>query len=331
MWAWVISLRIETTGSHPSLAKNYNPNMIPTNIITGFLGVGKTTAVLDLLKRKRADESWAVLVNEYGTVSLDEAFIESETVETGVSVRSVAGGCFCCTTAPMLPVALHFLLQEKNPDRLLIETSGLGHPARLLDTLREDYADRLEVRATLGLVTPADFRAPGMIDSNPVFRDQITMSDVLILNKADRADARTIADFQKWANELDPPKVLVVSTSQGQLDPAWLDLTDPTPRGKMLVHHATDISSRGWVFPPDIVFDRTKLAEFLAAGEVLRLKGIFHTTAGWLAFNRRDNEMTVTSTAYRRDSRIEVFGVSDWTAWEPGLLGCRALVSTSPR
>jgi G3E family GTPase len=293
--------------------------MIPTNIITGFLGVGKTTAVLDLLKRRRADQSWAVLVNEYGTVSLDEAFIESETIETGVSVRSVAGGCFCCTTAPMLPVALHFLLQEKKPDRLLIETSGLGHPARLMDTLREHYAERLDVRATIGLVTPADFRASGMIDSNPVFRDQISMSDVLVLNKADRADAQTIADFQTWANELDPPKVLVAATSHGQLDPAWLELTDPTPRGKMLNHTASDISSKGWVFGPEVVFERTRLEQFLRSGSILRLKGIFHTTVGWLAFNRRDNDMTVSSTAYRRDSRVEVFGAPDWTAYEVGL------------
>ena len=71
------------------------PQPIPTHLITGFLGVGKTTAVLDLLKRKPASEKWAVLVNEYGQVSIDEAFIEGEAVAEGVAVRSVAGGCFC--------------------------------------------------------------------------------------------------------------------------------------------------------------------------------------------------------------------------------------------
>ncbi len=196
---------------------------IPANLITGFLGVGKTTAVLDLLKRKDPREKWAVLVNEYGTVSIDDAFIEGEAVD-GVSVRSVAGGCFCCTTAPMLPVALHFLLQEMRPDRLLIETSGLGHPAALVDNLRTNYADRIELRATLGIVTPSDFAAPGMIDSNPVFRDQVQLSDVLVLNKLDTATPQLVADFQRWANELFPPKLLVVATEQGRLEAGWLDV-----------------------------------------------------------------------------------------------------------
>lgn len=204
---------------------------IPANLITGFLGVGKTTAVIDLLRRKDPRQKWAVLVNEYGTVSVDDAFIEGEAAE-GVSVRSVAGGCFCCTTAPMLPVALHFLLQEMRPDRLLIETSGLGHPAALVDTLRKSYADRIELRASIGIVTPADFAAPGMIDSNPVFRDQVQLSDVLVLNKMDTATPELIADFQRWANGLFPPKLLIAATSQGRLEEGWLDVVPLSPGGE---------------------------------------------------------------------------------------------------
>jgi len=241
-----------------------------------------------------------------------------------VSVRSVAGGCLCCTTAPMLGVALHFLLSEQRPHRLIIETSGLGHPAKLLDTLREDYADRIEVRATLGFITPADFRAPGMIDSNPVFRDQITMSDVLILNKADTADERTLADFREWANALDPPKVLIAATRHGVIDPAWLDLTDPTPRGAMLSHRPTVQNARGWVYPPEVVFDAKALSAHLEAHPaIVRLKGIFHTTAGWRTYNRRDAAMSTAGTAYRRDSRVEVIGEVDWPAWERELLAAR--------
>jgi G3E family GTPase len=216
------------------LREGYTPTMppIPANLFLGFLGVGKTTAVIDLLKRKDPREKWAVLVNEYGTVSVDDAFIEGEAAE-GVSVRSVAGGCFCCTTAPMLPVALHFLLQEMRPDRLLIETSGLGHPAALVDTLREKYSDRIELRATVGFVTPSDFAAPGMIDSNPVFRDQVQLADVLVLNKLDTATPQLVSDFQTWANGFFPPKLLVAATEQGRVEPAWLDLLVPlSPRGE---------------------------------------------------------------------------------------------------
>src|SRR4051794_17304815 len=147
---------------------------VPVNLFTGFLGVGKTTAVIDLLGRKPAGERWAVLVNEYGEVGIDAALIEGSGPE-GVTVREVGGGCVCCATAPYLPVALHFLLLDAKPDRLLIETTGLGHPAKLLDTLRANYRDRLDVRATLGLVDPADFARPEM-RANPIFREQVELA-----------------------------------------------------------------------------------------------------------------------------------------------------------
>ena len=322
------------------------PDAIPTHLILGFLGVGKTTAVLDLLKRKPADEKWAVLVNEYGQVSIDEAFIEGEAVAEGVAVRSVAGGCFCCTTSPQLPVALHFLLQEAKPDRLLIETSGLGHPAQLLDNLRANYADRLIVKATLGIVSPIDFACPGMLD-NPVFRDQIQMADVLILNKADRATPEVIAEFQRWAIDLFPPKLLVAATTQGQLDPAWLELDGDSERvplfpdlhgggppeemhvlGKPLPGKPLRYASPGacgWVFSPRDVFDEEALLAFLGGDPAItRLKGVFRVEDAWLAIDRSGGALAVKPSAYRRDSRVEAFaGVGmDWNRFERGLLGC---------
>jgi G3E family GTPase len=296
---------------------------IPTNLITGFLGVGKTTAVLDLLKLKNPAGKWAVLVNEYGSVSIDEAFIEGETSPEGVSVRSVAGGCFCCTTAPMLPVALHFLLQDHSIQRLIIETSGMGHPARLVDTIRRNYAGRLDLRATLGIVTPSDFTAPGMVDSNPVFRDQITMSDVLVLNKSDTAAPGVIERFQAWANELFPPKLLIAATTQGRLDPAWLDLSSSDERRVFGDHNAGAVNAKGWTFPPEVVFDEDRLLALLGGSPgVTRLKGIFRTEEEWIAVNRAGGSLTTKPTAYRRDSRIEVFGDLDWKEFETSLLEC---------
>ncbi len=322
---------------------------IPTHLITGFLGVGKTTAILDLLKRKPASEKWAVLVNEYGQVSIDEAFIEGETVAEGVAVRSVAGGCFCCTTSPQLPVALHFLLQETKPDRLLIETSGLGHPAALLDTIRKNYSDRLELKATLGIVTPIDFACPGMLD-NPVFRDQIQMSDLLILNKADRATPELLAEFQAWAENLFPPKLLIAATTHGQLDPAWLELDGDSERVPFFPDaHAANPAEElqtlgrprpgrpiryespgacGWIFSPNDIFDEDKLLALLGANpEISRLKGVFRVEETWLAINRSGTALGVKPAAYRRDSRVEIFGQQHWGEFEAALLG--SMVSAS--
>jgi len=69
---------------------------IPTNLISGFLGAGKTTAILHLLRQKPADERWAVLVNEFGEIGVDGALLGNP---DEVFIREVAGGCICCALA----------------------------------------------------------------------------------------------------------------------------------------------------------------------------------------------------------------------------------------
>lgn len=72
---------------------------VPTNIITGFLGVGKTTAILHLLKSKPANERWAILVNEFGEIGIDGELIAGEQKsQTDVYIREVPGGCMCCVS-----------------------------------------------------------------------------------------------------------------------------------------------------------------------------------------------------------------------------------------
>jgi len=95
---------------------------IPTNLIMGFLGVGKTTAILDLLKQKPQNENWAILVNEFGKVGIDGSIFSL----AGATVKEVSGGCLCCATALPFQISINRLLKEVKPDRLLIEPTGLG-------------------------------------------------------------------------------------------------------------------------------------------------------------------------------------------------------------
>ncbi|QEL20386.1 CobW family GTP-binding protein [Limnoglobus roseus] len=317
---------------------------IPTNVVTGFLGVGKTTAILDLLARKADGERWAVLVNEYGEVSIDHALLEGGGGD-GVTVREVAGGCVCCATAPYLQVALHLLLTEAKPHRLIVETTGLGHPGALLEKLRAGYSDRLNVRATVTVVSPDDFTTPGMLE-NPVFREQVELADVLVLNKLDRADENVVATFQQWANGLEPPKQLIAATQSGRLEREWLDLGGSPPSLRMVevpsevvaisttqvaepsrplrFESAGSPPACGWVFSPDDVFDEYRLLRFLGQlSGTTRLKGVFRTEGEWVAINRVGTSMTVTPTNYRRDSRVEVFADgAEWERIERGLLDC---------
>ena len=107
---------------------------VPTNIITCFLGVGKTSAITNLLSQKPDNETWAVLVNEFGAIGIDGShFFGLINSNSGVFIQEVPGGCMCCASNVPMKVALNKLLKEANPDRLLIEPTGLGHPKEVID------------------------------------------------------------------------------------------------------------------------------------------------------------------------------------------------------
>ena len=127
---------------------------IPTNIITGFLSVGKTSTILHLLKSKPNNERWAVLVNEFGEIGIDGALVQGQqTEEQGVVIREVPGGCICCAAGLPMQIALNQLLAKAKPDRLLIEPTGLGHPKEVLQVLSaEYYQEVLSLQKTLTLV-----------------------------------------------------------------------------------------------------------------------------------------------------------------------------------
>ena len=113
---------------------------VPTNIITGFLGAGKTTTILNLLKYKPANERWAILVNEFGEIGVDGSLVQGNAgTDTNIHIREVPGGCMCCAAGLPMQIALSQLLRRARPHRLLIEPTGLGHPLEVLRTLSSDH------------------------------------------------------------------------------------------------------------------------------------------------------------------------------------------------
>ncbi len=328
---------------------------VPTNLITGFLGVGKTTTILNLLSQRPADERWAILVNEFGEVGIDGAILGGSGSD-GVVVSEIAGGCFCCSSSEPLDFSLIELLHQTKPQRVLIEPTGLGHPAAVLDTLRGPwFRELIDLRATICVADPADFATP-RIASSPVFQDQLHMSDIVLVNKTDRAPSEQTAAFLTHLRELFPPKLQVICTTHGHCEAALLDADisaarvplfpnahppqpassspeQPAPVAMLLPGKPIrkespqhDRAACGWIFSPFDRFSRLALMEALGGSlEVHRLKGVFNVGAEWLLFNRVGGDLTCESIPYCRDSRIEVIldqPCYDWTEFERVLLAC---------
>ncbi len=313
---------------------------IPTNIITGFLGVGKTTAIRHLLQTKPEGEKWAVLVNEFGKVGIDGALLNAD----GIAVKEVPGGCMCCAVGVPSRVALNHLIREQNPDRLLIEPTGLAHPKQVLEQFSgKAYKGVLDIRAVVCLVDPWCTSDPQFM-SLPAFRDQVTMADVLVATKADVAEAEHLQQFWAFAGQLSPPKAKIAEVALGKVDWQWLDIprgsagkapavvehhhhekdvTIETSRasfdseGVMRVENAAEFGfSCGWRFSGDWCFDAGKLRALFDALAVPRVKGVFHTREGWLIVNKMRETVSWEWIDNAEESRVEIIHLEavDWLA-----------------
>lgn len=298
----------------------------PVNLITGFLGVGKTTAILDLLARRPPGARWAVLVNEFGQVGIDGATF----TQAGVVVREVPGGCICCSAQLPLRVNLTRLLREVKPARLLIEPTGIGHPAGVIDVLRsEGLASAVELRNVICLVDPRQL-GDARYASLETYRDQLSLADILVANKTDLATPEQLHAFNTFAVSSYPPKRLVAAVSHGRLDLAWLDIASPGEMPPGHVHDTQQFAAQGWTFAPGQVFDAAKLealfASWAADKRIERAKGVFRIGRDWRLVNLTGGRVESQVIAYRRDSRVDVIARAedglDWREIGSGLSAC---------
>ncbi|WP_237228621.1 CobW family GTP-binding protein [Rubinisphaera sp. JC750] len=194
---------------------------IPTNVIVGFLGSGKTTAIARLCEQRPAGENWSVLINEFGVVSIDHALVDSG--EEEIAVEELGGGCACCTLSLVFQPLLRQFIERTNPARLIIEPSGVSHPANVVDILRSpEFADLIDLRNIICLVDPKDAEDHRWRQS-AVFQDQLQLADIVVLNWTDNRDRDLIDRCRTWVESFRPPKQLILETSFGEIDSALLD------------------------------------------------------------------------------------------------------------
>jgi G3E family GTPase len=308
---------------------------VPTNIITGFLGVGKTSAILHLLKSKPRDERWAVLVNEFGEIGVDGGLFEGQySKEEGVFIREVPGGCMCCAAGLPMRVALNQLLGQSRPDRLLIEPTGLGHPKEVLQVLSaQHYQEVLSLQKTLTLVDARKL-SDQRYTSHDTFNQQITIADTVVGNKLDLIQDEDRARLIAYVKHQGQRHAQVTFTQHGEIPLSALQgSTTSYPLPLHHHHHKTDVnslasqalipacgfimaknegggfSSVGWRFSPDKIFNRQKLFSLLTGLRAERMKGVFITNEGLFGYNLTSDALTETVLDACMESRIEMITV----------------------
>ncbi|UYG05806.1 CobW family GTP-binding protein [Halomonas sp. LR3S48] len=317
---------------------------ISVHLFSGFLGSGKTTLIRRLIEQKPEEERWVVLVNEFGQVGIDQAMFEAR---DDVIVKGLPGGCLCCQLAFVLQATLVNLLHRHRPDRLIIEPSGLGHPAGLLDVLRgEAFADILQLRDIVVLLDPSRLDDPRARE-HETFNDQLAMADAVALTMSDRATPEQLVAARHHAEALWPPKKWVAEVSHGDLPLSLLlesgrhraetarrvsgghdslrdaarqvvvldgfDEAVPQPgKPQQESGMALGYRTQSWRWSAEDVFDLDCLTRVLdRLPPKLRVKGVLHTDAGWKLYNRGDGAASVSTSAWRKDSRLELIAEAE--------------------
>ena len=191
--------------------------MVKVNIISGFLGAGKTTLIKKLLTGSVAKEKIILLENEYGEVGVDGSFMK----DSGIIVDELNSGCICCTLVGDFQKAVDDLIAKYHPDRLLIEPSGVGKLSEILAAV-ERAKERHSDLVVTGCATVVDAGKCRMYMKNfgEFFLDQIKTSATVIFSRTQLLSAERIEKSRALVEE-QHPGVRIVTTP-------WDDLSADT-------------------------------------------------------------------------------------------------------
>jgi len=153
---------------------------IPVHIISGFLGAGKTTAIIRILSRKPAGENWAIIINEFGKISIDGQTLQSESAEG--SVFEITGGCICCSAKGYFQENLEKITLQNRFHRIIIEPSGLGGIDHITELVRKHPA--LQLMPVVCIVDIAMTRHP-RLKMLPIYKAQVQQADLILFSKTE--------------------------------------------------------------------------------------------------------------------------------------------------
>ncbi len=252
---------------------------IPALVVSGFLGAGKTTLVQHLLKdAQRQGLRLAIVSNEFGALGIDQALLGNQGSNSYVELE---GGCVCCKLSDELVKTLQQLWEEVQPDRIVVETSGVALPFEtLINFWREPVTEWVGDSITV-VVVNAEQVAEGR-DLSGTFEQQVSSADLLIVNKIDLIEADQLDLIEKQLEHMAPGTPLIRATN-ANVESKVLFTPDPETQAKhqrdqQVSHTHEAFESEEIQIAPGI--DPETLIKQVQSHQALRAKGFVQTSQG---------------------------------------------------
>ncbi len=208
---------------------------VPVTVLTGFLGVGKTT-LLNRILAARTGERIAVVVNDFSAVNIDASLVRHATDR----LVELSNGCICCTLRDDLVQELHGLTDAGDLDQIVVESTGIGEPLPIAYAFQdESLGGRVHLANLVTVVDAGSFWAdygredeiedsegnPVLAPLAPLLVEQVEGVNVILLNKTDLADEAALGELEGYLRNLNP-EAEIRRTVRGDIDVAWLLGTD---------------------------------------------------------------------------------------------------------
>lgn len=171
--------------------------MIKVNLVSGFLGAGKTTLIKKILENVK-EEKVIIIENEFGEVAIDGDLIKKD----GFDVFELRSGCICCMMKQDFENSLQKVIEEYKPDRIIIEPTGISSLSQLLDILKKDnFKDKININSVITVVDGISY-----LEEKDAFgefyTDQIKNAEILIISKTQMIDNNTLNKVKESLREV---------------------------------------------------------------------------------------------------------------------------------
>lgn len=273
-------------------------NRIPTTVVTGFLGAGKTTIILHLVEHLQTKgqptakagspvgRKVIYIKNEIGDEDLDTKLVRGQNIVS----RELLNGCICCTLVGPFISAINEVIESYQPERIIIESAGTADPAALALTVANH--PRLLRDGVIAIIDVVNF--DGYKDISEVARRQAKLTDLIVFNKVELVDddrKRAVVGYVRELNEYSP----IVEAPEGKLDPRvafgidsqW-SIAELTDEARHEHEHETNDDIQAVTISLDQPIAKNRLDEILGSlpKNIFRIKGFVNLEGiGWRVLN----------------------------------------------